>query len=150
MPCIPGNINTRKFAISNNEVKRCDAIAKSIRYASTVVQSNKYYVDCKNERNPLYERAASYVMPLEEMFLPGWALRGKRGDLYGYSYVKDFTEDLQEMFEKGEENSSNKMNAGQMREALKLKYPHKFAIPGETEIKSHIGAQFQKSKYKKK
>ena len=36
-----------------------------------------------------------------------------------------------------------------MREALKIKYPWKFSIPGETEIKSHIGAQFQKSKYKR-
>ena len=42
------------------------------------------------------------------------------------------------------------MNAGQMGEALKNKYPMKFSIPGETEIKSHIGAQFQKSKYNKK
>ena len=37
----------------------------------------------------------------------------------------NFTEDLQEMSEKGEDNSSNKMNAGQMREALKLKYLYK-------------------------
>ena len=39
------------------------------------------------------------------------------------------------------------MNAGQMREALKVKYPLRFFIPGETEIKIYIGAQFKKEKY---
>ena len=141
--------NQRKFVISRNGNTRNDSISKAIRYAATVVNNSNYYVDCKNGSNPMYENSTSYTLPQEDVLLPGWALRGKRGDLYGYSYVKDYTEDLQQMFQKGVENSSNKMNAGQMREALKIKYPWKFSIPGETEIKSHIGAQFQKSKYKK-
>ena len=39
------------------------------------------------------------------------------------------------MFELGEANSSNKMNASKMREQLMLKYPNKFLLPGEIEIK---------------
>ena len=42
------------------------------------------------------------------------------------------------------------MSAGKMREMLMRDYPSRFSIPGETEIKSWIGAQQSKKKYKKK
>ena len=54
------------------------------------------------------------------------------------------------MFQVGVDNSFKKMNAGKMREKLCDMYPHRFSIPGETEIKSFISAQVIKSKYKKK
>ena len=41
------------------------------------------------------------------------------------------------MFELGEAKSSNKMNASKMREQLMLKYPNKFLLPGEIEIKKN-------------
>ena len=42
------------------------------------------------------------------------------------------------------------MNAAQMKEVLQTKYPLIFSIPGKNEIKSYIGAKFQKSKYQRR
>ena len=50
------------------------------------------------------------------------------------------------MFKEGKENSSNKMNPSKMREKLVQKYRDRFSIPGETEIRKHITALFQKQK----
>ena len=50
------------------------------------------------------------------------------------------------MFEQGEAISSNKMNASKMREQLMLKYPDRFSLPGEIEIKKTISALAQKKK----
>ena len=53
------------------------------------------------------------------------------------------------IFQSGNKNKFDKMSAAKMREHLQIKYPARFSIPGETEIKTFIGAQHQKSKYKK-
>ena len=42
------------------------------------------------------------------------------------------------------------MNSAQIREALKCKYPNRFTIPSETEIRQEISALFLASKDKKK
>ena len=142
--------NSINNVTSSKNTFRNDTIAKAIRYAANVITSSRYYVDCQSANNPIYNEASQYEMPEEDLFKPGWALREKRGELYGNSYVQLYKTDLKEMFQRGEQNSSNKMNAAQMREALAIKYPIKFSIPGETEIKTYIGAEFQKSKYTRK
>ena len=50
------------------------------------------------------------------------------------------------MFEKGNRNKFDKMSAGKMRECLKQKYTGRFSIPGETDIRTFIGAESQKKK----
>ena len=86
--------------------------------------------------------AMNYQPTEIEIFQSGWAQRMGHGQLYRHSYMNEYSPLLKEYFELGKNESSTKMNAGQMREALKVKYPLRFSIPGETEIKSYIGVQF--------
>ena len=83
----------------------------------------------------------------DENFKKGWARRLKvDGGLYGRTFIEDFKDDIEEFFTKGKINSSEKMNAAQMREALLSRYPNRFCIPSETEIKQKISSIFVSSK----
>jgi len=81
-----------------------------------------------------------------EPFENGWAKRKAHGELYGVRYIHQYEEELTKMFEIGVRNSANKMSAGKMRENLMNKYPGRFSIPGETDIKQFIGKLSQKGK----
>ena len=78
----------------------------------------------------------------------GWARRagGESGKLYGKKYIHKYKADIQQFFNEGKKNSSKKMNPAIMLQRLKINYPNKFSLPGETEIKQEIGALFKKSK----
>ena len=68
------------------------------------------------------------------------------GKLYGQTYIGMYEDDIKVMFESGEAISSKKMNASKMREQLMLKYPNRFSLPGEIEIKKTISALSQRKK----
>ena len=55
------------------------------------------------------------------------------GGIYGRTNIEDYKDDIEEYFTR--ENSSEKMNSAQMREALVSRYPNRLSIPSETEIK---------------
>ena len=57
-----------------------------------------------------------------------------------------YKDDIEDMFQSGEAISSNKMNASNMRAHLMLRYPDRFSLPGEIEIKQCISALAQKKK----
>ena len=135
--------------IPNGKVIRNDAIAKAIRYASTVISTSNYFKDHKAE-NKLYLETESFSPSSNQIFKPGWARRPAHGESYGDSYIKHYKDDLYKYYTAGELDSNKKMSAGKMREMLMRDYPSRFSIPGETEIKSWIGAQQTKKKYKKK
>ena len=61
-----------------------------------------------------------------------------------------YRDDITEYFNKGKENSSEKMNSAQKQQSLKIKYPNHFTIPSETESKQEICALCSKSKSKSK
>ena len=63
-----------------------------------------------------------------------------------YYYMYDYKTELELMFEQGKVNSSQKMNAAKMREQLCNKYPYKFSIPSETEIKNSLDPSFRSKK----
>ena len=88
--------------------------------------------------------AHAYEPRENEIFPPSWARRQGHGKLYGKTYIEKYLDDIKQMFQYGEVNSSNKMNASKMREQLILKYPNRFSLPGEIEIKKNIGAFAQK------
>ena len=92
----------------------------------------------------------SYSPQPEQIFKPGWARRPAHGESYGDSYIKHYKDDLYKYYAAGELDSNNKMSAGKMREMLMRDYPSRFSIPGETEIKSWIGAQQTKKRYNRK
>ena len=67
--------------------------------------------------------------------------------LYGFSHIKQFEDDLIQMFEVGIKNSPNKMNARKMRDNLINLYSGQFSIHGETQIKQLVfGKLSQKEK----
>ena len=135
--------------IPNGKVIRNDAIAKAIRYASTVISTSNYFKDQKAE-NQLYLETESFCPSSNQIFKPGWARRPAHGESYGDSYITHYKDDLYKYYTAGELDSNKKMSAGKMREMLMRDYPSRFSIPGETEIKSWIGAQQTKKKYQKK
>ena len=53
---------------------------------------------------------------------------------------------MKELFDKGNKESSHKMNPAMIREFLARKYPNTYSLPGETEIKQQINAFVQKNK----
>ncbi len=63
---------------------------------------------------------------------------------YMIKHIEKYLDDIKQMFQYGEVSSSNKMNASKMHEQLMLKYPNRFSLPGEIEIKKTIGAFAQK------
>ena len=65
----------------------------------------------------------------------GWARRPTHGNYYGNDYVSNFDHDIRKMFERGENDSSMKMNPDVMHNKLKTMHPGKYSIPSTTSIK---------------
>ena len=125
---------------------RQDSIAKGVRLGKTIINSTNYFIDSA-EDDPMHAIADEYVTGNDHMFKSSWARRKGHGKMYGVKYITMYQKDLEDMFEEGKKNTSQKMNPGKMRERLIHKYPHNFSIPGETEIKQFIGSQLQKENY---
>ena len=85
--------------------------------------------------DPTHILSDDYEPNNSNKFKPSWAKRKGYGKLYGKNYMDDYKAELELMFAQGKVNSSQKMNAAKMREQLCNKYPYKFSIPSETEIK---------------
>lgn len=85
-----------------------------------IIQSSEVNMPM-NEDDQIYHR-----------FLPGWAIRPADGHCYGKKYIKNFMDDVLEMFEEGG------MGPGRMRERLMNKYPDRFDIPSEAELRQAI------------
>ena len=83
----------------------------------------------------MYELTKNYKVLDDKIFASLWARYQGHGKLYGQTYVGMYKDDIKAMFEHREAISSNKMNAPKMREQLMLKYPDRFSLPGEIEIK---------------
>lgn len=58
--------------------------------------------------------------------------------MYGAKYSSRFADDLEQMFRRGETKNSLKTSAGAMRDELLKKYPGRYGIPSEFEIKQEI------------
>lgn len=82
--------------------------------------------------------------------LQGWARRPAKGKMYGAKYIREFESDIRELYERGAENKSEKLGAGRMLEELTKKYPHRYALPSESEIRTEISRLFSQSKKRKR
>lgn len=71
-------------------------------------------------------------------FQRGWARRPRRSQVYGVQYSTRFGTDMEEMFSRSEETSSLKASAAILREELIKKYPGRYDIPSEFDIKQKI------------
>ena len=102
------------------------------------------------KNDPKHDIAKDFKPSNDNVFNVSWARRKGHGKLYGSNYIDKYKSELKNLFEEGKRDSSKKMNPGKMRERLLQKFPNHFSIPGDTEIKQFIGAQFQNDKYHRK
>ena len=81
-----------------------------------------------------------YLLITGSHYKRGWARRIKvDGSYYEKAYISNYLDDIEELFQRGKKNSSDEMNPAQMRDTLIAKYPNRFRIPSDTEIKQEIG-----------
>ena len=130
---------------------RQDLKSKAIRMANDHIQTGDLSILSSTKDNPLLNDSVDYDMSNSNLpnFEQGWGRRVSRNEsasMYGETYIGPYQEILKKLFGEGSKNSSKKMNAAMMREALKQQFPDTFSIPGETEIKKYISQLFAKSK----
>ena len=131
--------------------KRKDALAMAVRFAASQLAAAAEESDSGTDgvvEIKLYEKANSFNLNEDKLPGPGFARRGGRGiDLFGARYISDYKEDIKELVEKGNKESSEKMQPGQMFEALANKYENRiFALPSEYEIRCFVGQVLNKKK----
>jgi hypothetical protein len=58
--------------------------------------------------------------------------------MYGRRYATEFREDIEELFDRGQANKSYKVGRGRMLEILRVRYPQRFDLPNENELRQEI------------
>lgn len=71
-------------------------------------------------------------------FPAGWAVRPQKGSMYGAKYIGPFRAEIQELFCRGKVSSAERKGPGGMLEVLRLRYPDRFDLPSENEIRQEI------------
>ena len=134
------------------EIHRKDAVACAVRYAHSKLMSGECVVQDCNYEDTLLQDASQYCIPVMDELKKGWGRRSKftEGGTYGKKYITKYKDELKELFDKGNVDSSHKMNPAMMREYLVTKYPFTYSLPGETEIKQQISAFAQHEKAPKR
>ena len=136
----------RKKTYDKYKNERIDVIAKAIRFSEKYISTGCLLIKDGKTKDQSLMVADEFELN-NEKFKKGWARRSKaEGGLYGRTFIEDYKDDIEAFFTRGNVNSSEKMNAAQMREALVSKYPNRFCIPSETEIKQKISSIFATSK----
>ena len=132
-------------------IHRNDVIARAVRFAHEKVMTGEADIRNFDTKDPLLEDALEFEVPLSDRLEKGWGRRCKlkEGGTYGRKYIEQYKDEIIELFDKGNKESSHKMNPAMMREFLLEKYPKTYSIPGETEIKQQINAFVQNDKNKK-
>ncbi len=79
----------------------------------------------------------------------GWAQRPPWGKMYGARYIRIYQQDIKELFERGENKGGFKFGPGRMLEELISRYPGKYNLPTENEIKTEISKLTQATRKRK-
>jgi len=79
-------------------------------------------------------------------FKGGWALDKKHGSKYGRKYVGPFKPDIEHMFIVRLNNNAKRIGKGRMLNHFRKKYPGRFDLPSETEIRQAISILAAKEK----
>ena len=133
---------------TRNDVRSC-----ALRAAQFLIHSNDNNITImigSDETIPDYSRASNFEMSEEFVRVRGWARRQPKGKMYGATYMnEEYKKICQACFYEGERDSSKKKGPSQMYEVLVQKFPHKFSIPTDCEIRSFISALIAKEKKEK-
>lgn len=122
------------------------SVMEAIRLANDLVESHD--VPVRDGRGAMPEYVEACLFPTKAR-AQGWARRPPHGQQYGATYMKDYAKDIEELFGQGASESSAKMGPAQMHEALKQRYPDRFSLPAENEIRTEISKLFKAAKDKK-
>lgn len=134
---------------ANGAGEQRSVLARGISIALDSIATKQTDLRDGKEDMPEYDIARNWDVPEEDLCRQkGWARRPNRDDgMYGPSYITDtIKEIIQELFEKGATNSSEKMGPAQMREVIEDRIPGDYCIPGETALAKAISSMFQKQK----
>lgn len=115
-----------------------DAVSLAIRLTLELRMAGALYVRDPSEGNMRVSRAELEQYAVSHHFLPGWAVRPKRGHRYGQRYVKCFRGHIEELFSRGQADAAMKMGPGRMLEEVKARHPDRFDLPSENEIRQEI------------
>ncbi|GFH50503.1 predicted protein [Chaetoceros tenuissimus] len=154
----PSTLN-QTLAKSSNHSKQSEdnEMYKQDTYAVVVCSAKEYAesAECElidtsdgNNLEAKYEEALSYVMKDKELPYPGYGRRGNKDDEFPVTYMApDIKAKLDEIIQKGRENSIKKMSAASMLEKLKEDYPGRvYILPFESTIKNYISSKLQQDK----
>ena len=138
----------RRISRKLRAIHRKDAVACAIRYTHSKLMNGECVVQDCNYEDALLQDALQYCIPTLDELKKGWGRRCRitEGGTYGKKYVTKYKDELKELFDRGNVDSSHKMNPAMMREYLITKYPFTYSLPGETEIKQQISAFAQQEK----
>lgn len=144
----PRNLTRRKRVTVEgpSAKKRKDIVAAGVRMASHLIQSFEVKIRDGSQPMPEFQESEELDESHYEEKMPMWARRPPHGKRYGASYIALYKDDIVELFDRGEDDISLKMNPSQMLDALRRKYPKRFTLPGENEIKTFISSLVQKRK----
>jgi hypothetical protein len=119
-----------------------------------LIGSNKIDIrDSKEDRMPEYDKVDQWLdIPESAIFRSqGWGRRADRGCMYGPSYITDEIEQLvTDCVRRGNEVSSEKVGAAQVREFLEEQFPGIYCLPGDTELSKVITNVVKREKEAKK
>ena len=125
--------------------ERRDLISHAKRCALELKHSGRFHVeDGKADSEEWMAGCESYVFPVS--FGTGWARRPKNGQMYGKKYIERYRDEIIRMFQRGAEDSSEKCSAPIMWEHLVMKFPDRYDIPSEQEIRQEIGRLYKLKK----
>ena len=86
-----------------------------------------------------FQSCSNFGMSSTLNWKAGWASRPKQGEKYGKKYIVNYRDDFKDMYEAGAGNAGRKRTQAMIWEDLQRKYPDRFDLPSENEIKTEIG-----------
>jgi hypothetical protein len=135
-----------RIRICEKKDGRKDMVAAAVRMVLDSIDAHD--VDIRDGQGVMkeYELAVNTVTKARSR---GWARRAPHGQQYGVKYLPMYMGDITALFKKGVKETTAKLGPAQMHEALKRKYPGRYSMPSESEIRSAIGGLVAAQKSKK-
>ena len=119
--------------------QRKDMLSYAKRYALHILREGTLGVrGGRQDVTGEYPQCENYDIPASVSWNNGWARRPKHGELYGKRSISPYRDEIRQLFEAGAQNEGYKQSAASMHEALLHKYPRKFNVPSEGEIRTEI------------
>ena len=138
----------KKTSKNLRSIHRTDVVARAVRYTYWKLTTGESSIRNVTRIDPILEDASQYQITASDRLNKGWGRRYKstEGGTYGRKYINKYKDEIRQLYERGNKESSHKMNPAMMREYLLEKYSTTYSLPGETEIKQQISAFVQKDK----